>query len=304
MKFDVIIIGGGAAGISAALWCDDLKLNALLLEADAELGGQLLWTYNAIKNHLGTETENGREMRDVFLKQIENRRFTLRLNAEIAALDCSRKSVSLTGGEKFSAGALIIASGVRRRKLRVEGEEKFKDAGFIESGKRDAALVKDKKVCIVGGGDAAFENALILAKTASAVTLIHRGKTFRARAEFVEPARRNPKITILTETVVEKIVGDKHIEAVELKNLKTKTTFRLDVQAILRRIGVEPNTELVRGQTDLDENGYIRVSATGATSRAGIFAAGDVANPFAPTVSTAVGTGATAVKAILKLLNS
>ena len=260
MNYDVIIIGGGAAGISAALWCDELKLKALLLESGAELGGQLLWTHNAIKNHLGSEAENGRELRDIFVKQIESRQFTLRLHSSVASIDFSKKSVSLADGEQFSARNLIIATGIKRRKLNVEGEEKFKDKGIIESGKRDAALVKDKKVCIVGGGDAAFENALILAATAAEVTLVHRGKYFRARSEFVEPAKANPKIKILTETIVKKIIGSEQIEAVELENLTTKETFSINVEAILKRIGVEPNTKLPGGEIDLDPHGYIKIN--------------------------------------------
>ncbi len=297
-NFDVIIIGGGAAGISAALWCDDLKLNALLLESGAELGGQLLWTHNAIENHLGSQARNGRELRDIFVGQIENRRFTRRLNAELGAIDFSRKTVSLAGGEEFRADSLIIATGVRRRKLNVEGEEKFEKRGLLESGKRDANSVKDKRVGIVGGGDAAFENALILAETASEVTLVHRGANFRARAEFVEPARKNRKIAILTESVVVKINGDERIEKIELKNLKTDETASIAVDFVLRRIGVEPNTELALGKIDLDENGYIKVNQNCETNLEGIFAVGDVANPLAPTVSGAVGMGATAVKAI------
>ncbi len=298
MKYDVIIIGGGAAGISAALWCDELKLNALLLDSNAELGGQLLWTHNAIKNYLGVEAKNGRELRDVFVRQIENRKFDLRLNAEISAIDFSNKSLRLNDGEDFSADNLIIATGIRRRKLNVEGEDTFIGKGIIESGKRDADLVKGKKVCVVGGGDAAFENALILAETASEITLVHRGENFRARAEFVEPARMNPKIRILTETIVEKIVGGERIEKIELENLKTKESSMLAVDFILRRIGVEPITEFLGGAIDLDNHGYIKINQNCETNIKGIFAIGDVANPLAPTISSAVGMGATAVKAI------
>lgn len=298
MKFDIIIIGGGAAGISAALWCDEMKLNALLLESGAELGGQLLWTHNAIKNHLGADAKNGRDLRDSFVRQIENRKFDLRLNAKIERIDFPNKSVKLANGEELFAENLIVATGIRRRKLNVEGEETFVGKGIIESGKRDAALVKDKRVCIIGGGDAAFENALILAETASEITLVHRGKKFRARAEFVEPAKIIPKIRILTETVVAKISGDKRIETVKLENLRTKEKTSLAADFILRRIGVEPNTEFVRGAIDLDAHGYIKINQNCETDIKGIFAVGDVANPLAPTVSSAVGMGATAVKAI------
>jgi thioredoxin reductase (NADPH) len=298
MKFDVIIIGGGAAGLSAALWCDELKLSALLLEAGEEFGGQLLWTYNEIKNHLGAEAQNGRELRDAFLKQTENRRFEYRLNAKVSEVDTEKKEVFLANSERFSAQSIIVASGVRRRKLNVEGEENFKNKGIIESGKRDAHLAENKHALIIGGGDAAFENALILSETAAFVTLVHRRKNFKARAEFVEKAENHPKIKILTETVVREISGGEKVESVKLENLSKQEIYNLDVEAILIRIGVEPNTEFLRGKIDLDKNGYVKINQNCETNIEGIFAVGDAANPLSPTVSTAVGMGATAVKAI------
>jgi len=303
MKFDVIIIGGGAAGLSAALWCDELRLKTLLLEAGAELGGQLLRVYNPITNHLGIETANGRALRDIFVKQIEKRKFEIRLHSEISQIDLKNKSVRLKGGESFSAETIIIATGVRRRKLNVEGEEKFSDKGIIESGKRDANFVEGKNVCVIGGGDAAFENALILAATAATVTLIHRQTNFRARAEFVEQVRKSLKIKIKADSIVQKIIGNEKIEAVELENLKTGEIYKKNVEAILVRIGVEPNTDFLSGQLKLNKQGYIETNQNCETNVKGISAIGDVANPTAPTVSSAVGMGATAAKAVFARLN-
>lgn len=300
MSYDVIIIGGGAGGISAACWCAELGLKTLLLESRTGLGGQLLWTHNPIKNHLGIETENGRELRDVFAKQAENYNFSLLTGAKVVEADLENKTVILQNGEVFSARALIIATGIKRRKLNVAGEEELKNKGILESGKRDAEKVREKNVCVVGGGDAALENALILAETAAKVTLIHRRKDFRARAEFLEKARRNPQIQILTESVVTGIVGHEKVEAVRVK--KQDEVLILPVEAILIRIGVEPGVELFRGKLNLDKNGYIEVNSRCETSADGVFAVGDVANPFAPTISSAVGMGATAAKVILAKL--
>lgn len=297
-EFDVIIVGGGAAGLSSALWCDDLGLNALLIEAGAELGGQLLWTYNQIENHLGATAKSGREMRDRFVKQIKKRKFLLKLSCEICAVNLEKKSVILKDGEKFTAKSLIIATGVRRRKLNVEGEENFRNKGVIESGNRDQSFVKGKMAAVVGGGDAAFENALILAETAKNVTLVHRGINFSARSEFIERVKQTSKINILTETVVQKITGSNRLEAVELKNLQTGENSKLPVDALLIRIGVEPNTELFGGKLHFDNAGYIKINSICETNIKGVFAVGDVANPTAPTISSAVGMGATAVKAI------
>jgi thioredoxin reductase (NADPH) len=300
MNFDVIIIGGGAAGLSAALWCDELGLKTLILESGAELGGQLLWTYNEIKNHLGTEAKNGREMRDAFVRQAENRKFTIRLNTKVREIDFEKKLITLENGETLFAGAIIAATGIRRRKLNVEGEEKFQNKGIIESGKRGQNSVKDKTVIIIGGGDAAFENALILAETAGKVFLAQRGKHFRARQEFVKKVSENAKVEILTEAIVTKFLGDKWVQGVELKNLKTAETHILPVNTALIRIGVAPNTEIYRGKIDLDKQGYIKINSLCETNVRGVFAVGDVANPVAPTVSSAVGMGATAAKAIFE----
>jgi thioredoxin reductase (NADPH) len=302
-SFDVIIIGGGAAGISAALWCDELGLKALLLESETKLGGQLLRVYNPIKNHLGVEAENGRTLLDIFVRQIAERKFTINYKSEITKADLKEKKVFLKTGETFSARALIIATGVRRRKLGVEGEDEFKGRGIIESGKRDQELVVGKSVCIVGGGDAALENALILSETAARIFLVHRGKIFRARSEFTEKVLANEKVKVLTETFVTKTIGRGNLEALELQNLKTGEIFTLPVQALLIRIGVEPNTELFQGNLNLDKNGYVEINGNCETSIENVFATGDVANPFAPTVSSAVGMGATAAKVIFHNLN-
>ncbi len=303
-SFDVIIIGGGAAGISAAMWCDELGLKALLLESETELGGQLLRVFNPIKNHLGVESENGRALLDIFVSQVTERKFTIHYKSEITKVDLKAKTVFLKNGETFSSQALVIATGVRRRKLGVKGEDKFKGRGIIESGKRDQALVKGKSVCIVGGGDAALENALILSKTAAHIFLVHRSKNFRARSEFTEKVLTNEKVKVLTETVVTKTIGREKLEALELQNLKTTEIFTLPIEALLIRIGVEPNIELFQGNLNLDKNGYIEIDGNCETNVENVFAIGDVANPFAPTVSSAVGMGATAAKVIFHNLNN
>ena len=301
--FDVIVIGGGAAGISSALWCDELDLRTLLLEKNAELGGQLLHVYNPVKNHLGTEADNGRELRDIFVRQIKNRRFTVRLSSAAAKIDAKNSIILLENGETLRAKMLIIAAGVRRRTLNIRGEKRLRNKGIIESGKRDQHLTAGKTAVVVGGGDAAFENALILAETAATVTLIHRNPNFRARPEFIEQVKNNARIKILTSTTITEIIGNEKVEAVKLNNLQTNETHILPVEIILVRIGVTPNTELFDGQISLDKNGYIKVNHNCQTDLPNIFAVGDVANPLSPTVSTAIGTGATAGKVIIALSN-
>ncbi|MCU0238531.1 MAG: NAD(P)/FAD-dependent oxidoreductase [Pyrinomonadaceae bacterium] len=289
-NFDVIIIGGGAAGISAAIWCNELGLKTLLLEEKAELGGQLLWTFNPIKNYLGVETENGKELRDIFLKQIENYTFEYRLNTIIKSVNLSEKKINLDDGKELLAKFLVIATGIKRRKLGIEGENL---KGVLLSGKRDSDLVKGKNVCVVGGGDAALENALILAEKAEKVYLIHRNDKFRGREEFISQIKQNPKINIVFNSKIGKIIGKEKVESVELNNGQT-----LIVQAVVIRIGVESNTKFFQGQIETDNSGYIKIDSNCETSINGVFAIGDVANPIAPTISSAVGMGSTAAKVI------
>ncbi|HEX9928786.1 MAG TPA: FAD-dependent oxidoreductase, partial [Pyrinomonadaceae bacterium] len=216
---DVIVLGAGAAGLSAALWCDELGLDTSVLEREPEIGGQLLRVFNPIENHLGApRAQNGRELRDHIAEQIERRNFQLRLNVNINSVDLSAKTVSLAGGESLSARALVLATGVRRRKLNVAGETEFRGRGILESGKRDAFQTEGKTVCVIGGGDAAAENALILAERAAKVYLIHRSGEFRARTEFLDKIKENTKIETLTETRVNKILGGEAVEKIELQN--------------------------------------------------------------------------------------
>lgn len=298
MDFDVIIIGAGVAGISAGFWCDELGLSSIVLESANEPGGQLLWTYNAIKNYLGLEVKNGRELQKIFLKQAEKRNFEIKLNVQISKLNLENKQVLLNDNQVLSAKFLIIATGIRRRKLGIEGEEKFQGKGILQSGKRDAEKVRGKNVCIVGGGDAALENVLILGETAEKVTVIHRRKDFRGRAEFVEKAKNHPKATILTETAITRIIGNESIEAIELTDLVTNQTQIYPTDALLLRIGVAPNNELFGNQINLDENGYCLIDSNCETSAKNVFAVGDIANPLAPTISSAIGMSATAGKII------
>jgi thioredoxin reductase (NADPH) len=296
--FDVIVLGAGAAGLSAALWCDELGLKTLVLESESEIGGQLLWVYNPIENHLGAPpVRNGRELRDRIARQIQPRNFQLRLEAQIKAVDLNAKKVFLSGGEILSARAIVLATGVRRRKLNISGEDEFRGRGILESGKRDASLVEGKTVCVIGGGDAAAENALILAEQATKVYLVHRGGKFRARAEFLDKIKRNPKIEILTKTRVTEILGGETVEKIKLQN-SLGEKFEIAVEAVVLRIGVEPNTELFCNQIEFDKRNYIKVDHCCETDLENVFGVGDAANPIAPTVSSAIGMGATAAKVL------
>lgn len=299
---DVVIIGAGPAGLSAAFWCDNLQLDTLVLEQSTAVGGQLLSVYNPIENYLGLRTNNGRELLARFAAGLDEAEFDLWTSVEIEKADLRAKRVALRSGEQLQSIGLIIATGVRRRVLAVPGENEFKGRGLIESAARDRKVFAGKDVCVVGGGDAAAENGLLLAEVCPTVTLVHRGKTLRARREFVERLQTNHCVTVFTESVVTRILGDEKVEAVEILRNGAHKPFQMAVGGVLVRIGVEPNTEIFRDQLQTDDRGYIVVTGEHETNISNVFAVGDVSSPFAPTISGAVGAGATAAKVIASRL--
>ena len=300
---DVLIIGAGPAGLSAALWCDELGLDTLVLEQSGEIGGQLLSVYNPVENYPGVRAANGRELRDLFAEQLDECDFDLWTEVEIESADLRAKRIVLRSGEQLQAISIIIATGVRRRRLGIPGEAELAGRGVLESGTRDRDLLAGKDVCVIGGGDAAAENALLLAEVCPTVTLVHRGKKLRARREFAERLRSDHRVTVFTESVVRRIIGEEEVLAVEILRSGAIKPFQMAVGGVLVRIGVEPNTELFRDQVHMDERGYIVVTGEQETSIGNVFATGDVSNPLAPTINGATGAGATAAKVIASRLS-
>lgn len=295
---DVIIIGAGPAGLSAAWWCDELGLDTLVLEQHAEIGGQLLSVYNPIGNYLGVRAENGLDLRTRFAEQVAEAGFDLWREVEMESVDLPAKRIRLRSGEQLQTITIIIATGVRRRRLGIPGEAELAGRGVVDSVSRDRDWWAGKDACVVGGGDAAVENALLLAEVCPTVTLVHRGKELSARPEFVERLTGEHCITVFKEATLERIIGREEVEAVEIRRHGAIKPFQMAVGGVLIRIGVEPNTEWCAGQLSLDERGYLLVTSRQETSVANVFAIGDVANPLAPTIAGAVGAGATAAKII------
>ena len=300
---DVIIIGAGAAGLSTAFWCDELGLDTLVLEQAEEIGGQLHRVYNPIENYLGLKTRNGKELLELFAAKVDDAEFDLWRQTSITSVDLRARRVSLASGEELKSIAIVIATGVRPRELGVPGEKEFAGKGMIESGARDRQLFAGKDVCVVGGGDAAVENALLLAEGCPTVTLVHRGKKLRARHEFKEKLQAVHCITVFTESVLTRIIGDDEVVAVEIQRKQGLKPFQMAVRGVLIRIGVEPNTELFKDQLETDEKGFLVVNSRQETSVPMVFGVGDVSNPLAPTISGATGAGATAAKIIASRLN-
>lgn len=299
---DVIIIGAGPAGLAAAFWCDELGLDTLVLEQAEEIGGQLHRVYNPITNYLGLKTQHGQELLEIFSRDVSEAGFDLWTGTEIESVDLRARRISLRSGERLQAISIVLATGVRPRTLNIPGEKELQGKGMIESAARDRELFAGQDVCVVGGGDAAVENALLLADVCATVTLVHRGRKLRARREFVERLQPNHAVTVFTESVLTRIIGEDHVEAVEIVRKDGLKPFQLAVRGVLIRIGVEPNTEMVREQLQLDQQGFVNVNSEQETSVPMVFAIGDVSNPIAPTISGATGAGATAAKVIASRL--
>jgi thioredoxin reductase (NADPH) len=299
---DVVIIGAGPAGLSAARWCDELGLDTLLLETNEEIGGQLNWIHNRIDNYLGVQADNGEQLRELFIEQTNDCDFDQWTGVQIESVDLKARRVRLQSGEELQSIGIIIATGLRRRRLGIPGELEFAGRGIIESGKRDRDQYIGKDVCVIGGGDAAAENALLLADGCPTVTLVHRARKLRARREFTEQLHTHHCITVFPDSNVRRILGNERVEAVEIERDGAIKPFQMAVQGVLIRIGFEPNTDFLRDQLKVDERGYLIVDSRHETNVENVFAIGDVANPLAPTIAGAVGSGATAAKVIASRL--
>ena len=295
-NFDGVVIGGGPAGMSAAMWFADLGMSVCIIEKEAELGGLMLSIFAPITNYLGLEAANGREMRDRFAAQL-SKDIEIKFSAEVTAINPHENFVECSD-ENIGFKALVFAAGVRRRTL--PAVKKFMGSGVMISGSGEKKTVEGESVVIVGGGDAALENALILGEYANEVTVVHRGEEFSARAEFVEKAKRMSNVKFLMRHEISELNGSEKIESVTAKSREGEADKTIQADRILVRIGTQPNSELLRGIVQMNDAGFILTDITGATSQKNIYAAGDVANPTSPTIITAAGTAAAAAKAIFE----
>ena len=289
---NVIIIGTGPAGLTAAIYLARANLKPLLLEGP-QPGGQLTTT-TEVENFPGfPEGIDGTTLVMKMKEQAE--RFGARFEtAEVTASDFSRKPLSITtdAGKVLAAKAVVIATGARARYLGLESERKLIGRGVSGCATCDGALYRDVPVAVVGGGDTAMEEALFLTRFASHVTLIHRRDSFRASRIMAERVQAHPKITIRWNTVIDEVkdVSRNEVTGLRLRDVTTGAVSDIAVQALFAAIGHEPNTRAFRGQLAMNEAGYLVASNT-LTNVEGVFAAGDVQDATYRQAITAAGSG-------------
>ncbi len=298
-SLDVVIVGAGPAGISAAIWAHTLKLRYAIVESAAVAGGQLLRVYNRVVDYAGMPSENGAALAERLRGHAGELGVAIRTGASVSSVDLERGVLKVDDAEVESR-FVVLATGVRARSLGIPGEAAFVGRGVSPSASRYAEQFRDRRVLVVGGGDAAFEEALILAGVCREVTLVHRSATFSARADFRERVASDPRIHVIEFAELIEIEGADHVERVRLQVRGEGSA--LDVDGVFICAGVEPNSELVADQVEFDARGYVAVDTRMRSSNSLLYAVGDVRSGSSLTIAAAVGEGATAIKDIQRRL--
>jgi thioredoxin reductase (NADPH) len=291
---DVIIIGSGPAGYTAAIYAARAQLKPLVFEG-TQFGGALMTT-TEVENYPGfRDGITGPELMDEMREQALRFGADLRMeDVDAVSLNGEVKSVTV-GDETYQARTVILAMGAAARHLGVPGEDELLGMGVSTCATCDGFFFRDQDIAVVGGGDSAMEEATFLTRFARSVTIIHRREEFRASRIMLDRARANEKITFLLDTQVTAIEGGPKVTGVHLRNTVTGEESKLPVTGVFVAIGHDPRSELVRGQLELDADGYVQVQGrTTSTSVEGVFAAGDLVDRTYRQAITAAGTGCSA----------
>jgi thioredoxin reductase (NADPH) len=290
--YDVVIVGSGPAGYTAALYAARANLETLVFQG-FEVGGQLMLTSD-VENYPGyRDGVMGPDMMDDFEAQAA--RFGAKMRPEnVERVDLSERPFKVWAEgeeEPVLARSVVIATGAKAKWLGLPGEQRLRGRGVSGCATCDGFFFKDKRVAVVGGGDTAMEEATFLTKFAGEVILIHRRDQFRASKIMLDRARDNTKITFLTDTVVEDVLGEEGVEGIRVKNAKTGEERELEVDGFFAAIGHTPATGLFEGQVEMDGSGYVLQKEHTMTSVPGVFAAGDVSDKRYRQAVTAAGDG-------------
>ncbi len=304
MIYDVIIIGSGPAGLAAAIYAKRAELNVIVIEKAGLSGGQIINTYE-VDNYPGTPGISGFELSTKFREHADKLE-TKFVNGEVTdfRVEDEIKIVTMDDGTQYKAKSVVIATGGAPRHLGVEGEDKLSGMGVSYCATCDGAFFKNKTVAVVGGGDVAVEDAIFLARICKQVYVIHRRDQFRASKSITSRLTALENVTILWDSVVEKINGDESVESIEVKNVKTNEIASYEVAGTFIAVGYLPNSDIYKKVVATDEGGYIIASENCETNVPGVFVAGDVRTKELRQIITAASDGANAITAVEKYLNN
>ncbi len=299
----VLVLGSGPAGLAAALYAARAELAPVVLTG-MQLGGQAALTYT-VENYPGfPEGVGGAQLGELFQKQAEH--FGARIEFDtVSEVDFSQRPyrVKSDNGE-YLADTIIVTTGASSNQLGIPGESELTGRGVSYCATCDGWFFKDKKVVVVGGGDSAIEEGLFITRYASSVTIIHRRAELRAGPLLQKRASEHPKVNFIWNTIVTEVLGSDKVEALRLKNVETGEERILETDGVFIFIGHTPNTQIFKGQLEMDNLGYLKVDDKMQTSKPGVFAGGEVADPHFRQVVTSAGMGAAAAIQATRFLES
>ncbi|MBR2721215.1 MAG: thioredoxin-disulfide reductase [Clostridia bacterium] len=300
--YDIIIVGAGPAGMTAALYALRAQKKVLLIEGES-YGGQIVES-QGVENYPGFTEINGYDLAENMMRQLRALQVEL-LSAHVDGIGPADGGFEVRMGTKTACGrAVILATGLKHRKLGVLGEEQFLGRGVSFCALCDGGFFRGREVAVVGGGNTALQDALYLSELCARVTLIHRREGFRAEEALVEKARKNEKITILTDTVVKEIRGEMTVRELLLQNVRTKEESTLAVSGIFEAVGQIPQNGAFASLVALDESGYLTAGEDCKTDVAGIFAAGDCRTKEVRQLTTATADGTVAAISAIAYLDA
>ncbi len=302
--FDVIVLGGGAAGLTAGIYLSRAKVSTLILN-EGMVGGQMVLTYE-IANYPGIEQTSGYMLSLTMKKQAETFGCVVKQNVIIkdVNLEGSVKKVVLSNNEEYTAKAVIIASGGSSRNLGVEGEDTFKGRGISYCATCDGDFYTGRDIIVVGGGNSALEEAVSLTKYAKTVTIVHQFDHFQAFEHAVEAAKQNPKINFVMESTISGFYGQDQLDFVKIKNLKTNETTDRTIDGVFIFIGYMANSTKFQNKVHLNQRGEIPTDEKMATNIPGVFAAGDVREKQIRQIVTATSDGAIAAISAIEYIQN
>jgi len=302
--FDVIVIGAGAAGLTAGIYLSRAKVNTLILNEGA-VGGQMVLTHE-IANYPGVESISGYQLARNMKTQAQKFGCVIKSNIKISNLELEgeTKTVEVNNKEIYTAHSIILATGGKSRTLGVTGEDKYKGKGISYCATCDGDFFQDKEIIVVGGGNSALEEAVSLTKYASKVTIVHQFDNFQALEHYVEEAKNNPKINFVMESKIIDFIGDESLQKVRIQHQATQEITEINVDGVFIFIGYVPNTEKIGGKVALNNYGEIIVDKNMATNIAGVYAAGDSIAKRYRQVTTAVADGTIAALSASEYVNN